>query len=184
MRNSQFFMGLRTIIALAFFGGALGGDALAQSAASIDESKLENSSRDWERILPVAVDLKRDGAKASAEQKPILLFFNLQSCHFCRYSLRTAVVPMFRDPAWRSAIEFRQITIDDDKSLIDFDGKKISNIEFAKARKGSFTPTVMLVDGDGKLLGESIVGIANADYHAGYVEALARSAVESLKAKK
>ncbi len=184
MRNSQGLSRLRRIIASAFLASLAGGGALAQPSALIDESKLENSSRDWERILPVAVDLKRDGAKANADKKPILLFFNLQGCHFCRYSLRTAVVPMFRDPAFRDAMEFRQITIDDGKSLIDFDGKKISTIEFAKARKGGFTPTVMIVDGDGKLLGEPIVGIANADYHASYVEALAKNAIETMKARK
>lgn len=184
MRNSQGLTKLRRIIASAFFALLAASAAFAQSVAPIDERRLENSSRDWERILPPAVDLKRDGAKANADRKPILLFFNLQGCHFCRYSLRTAVVPMFRDPVWRDAMEFRQITIDDDKSLIDFDGKKISTVDFAKARNGNFTPTVMLVDGDGKLLGDSIVGIANSDYHAGYVESLAKGAIEAMKARK
>jgi thioredoxin-related protein len=184
MRNSQGLTRLRRIIAFAFLALLATNIASAQSGGIIDERKLENSSRDWERILPVATDLKRDGAKANAERKPILLFFNLQGCHFCRYSLRTAVVPMFRDPAFRDAMEFRQITIDDDKSLIDFDGKKISTIAFANTRKGTFTPTVMLVDGDGKLLGDAIVGIANGDYHAGYVEALAKGAIETMKARK
>jgi thioredoxin-related protein len=128
--------------------------------------------------------LQRDGAKAKAEKKAILLFFNLQGCHFCRYSLRTVVVPMFRDAAWRGVMEFRQITVDDDRSLIDFDGKKMSDIEFAKLRKGGFTPTVMVVDGEGKLLGEPIVGIANADYYGGYVETLAKNAVDAMRARK
>lgn len=91
---------------------------------------------------------------------------------------------MFRDPQWRDGMEFRQITIDDERMLIDFDGKKVSSTGFATTRKGNFAPTIMLVDGDGKLLGDPIVGIANADYHAGYVEALAKGAIETMKARK
>jgi thioredoxin-related protein len=143
--------------------------------------ELDPSSREWERILPVAIDLKADGEKARAEKKPILLFFNLSGCHFCRFSLRTAVVPMFRDPKFRDAMEFRQITIDDGKRLIDFDGRKISTHDFAEQRKSTFTPTVMMVDGNGKQIGESIVGIASIDFYSGYVEELAKTAIEIQK---
>jgi thioredoxin-related protein len=168
----------RLIIAFAF--SALAFVAFAAFAQTNDP---EPSSREWERILPVATDLKADGAKALATKKPILLFFNLEGCHFCRFSLRTTVVPMFRDPKFRDAMEFRQITIDDGKSLIDFDGKRVKNEDFAKQRKGTFTPTIMMVDGNGKQIGESIVGIANADFYSGYVEALAETSIESLKKK-
>jgi hypothetical protein len=91
---------------------------------------------------------------------------------------------MFRDAGWRDALEFRQITVDDDTSLIDFDGKKVTTIAFAKARKGEFTPTIMLVDGDGKLLGEPIIGIANHDFYSGYVDSLAKQSVEIMRARK
>jgi thioredoxin-related protein len=202
MRNSQCKDSLRGIIAFAFLvsGAASAVFALTgcaatiattaadvahgQTAVAIDEKTLDPTSRDWERILPVATDLKADGIQAKAERKPILLFFNLQGCHFCRYSLRTVVVPMFRDPQWRDAMLFRQITIDDEKSLLDFGGKRVKNIEFTTARKGNFTPTVMMVDGDGILIGEPIVGIANADYYGGYVEALSKKAIEEVRARK
>jgi thioredoxin-related protein len=165
----------RLIIAFAF--SALGVGAFSQT------TDPEPSSREWERILPVATDLKADGAKALATKKPILLFFNLEGCHFCRFSLRTTVVPMFRDSKYRDAMEFRQITIDDGKSLIDFDGKRVKNEDFAKQRKGTFTPTITMVDGNGKQIGESIIGIANADFYSGYVEALADNAIKSLREK-
>jgi thioredoxin-related protein len=141
----------------------------------------EPSSREWERILPVATNLQADGVKAKAAKKTILLFFNLEGCHFCRFSLRTTIVPLYRDQGWRDAIEFRQITIDNGKSLIDFDGKKISNEEFTKKRKGGFTPTVMMVDGDGRVLGEPIVGIANVDYYSYNVDTMIKAAIEETK---
>lgn len=172
---------MKSIIALGFllFASAY---AIAQTPASVVAARdPEPSSRDWERILPVAVDLKADGQRARIEKKPILLFFNLSGCHFCRFSLRTAVVPMFRDPTFRDAVIFRQITIDDGQSLMDFDGKKVSTHDFAERRKATFTPTVLMVDGNGKQIGDSIVGIASIDFYSGYVEELAKNAINVAK---
>ena len=154
------------------------------SQAQAVEDKLAPSSREWEKILPVAQNLKADGEAATATKKPILLFFNLTGCHFCRGALREVIVPMFRNAGWRAALEFRQITIDDGKSLIDFDGKTIENIAFAQRRKGTFAPTVMVVDGNGQLLGEPIVGIANFDFYGAYVDGLVNTAIAEMKARK
>jgi thioredoxin-related protein len=169
---------MKSIIAFAFSLFALT-CVCAQTSAPAREP--EPSSREWERILPVATNLQADGAKAKAAKKPILLFFNLEGCHFCRFSLRTAIVPLYRDQGWRDAIEFRQITINDGKSLIDFDGKTISNEAFAKKRKGGFTPTVMMVAGDGRVLAEPIVGIANVDYYSYNVDTMIKAAIEEAK---
>lgn len=149
-----------------------------------DENReLAPGSREWERILPVAQNFQLDGARARQDRRPILIFFNLTGCHYCRGALREVIVPMYRNAGWRAAMEFRQVTTDDGKSVVDFDGKTVENIAFAKARKGTFTPTVMLVDGDGRLLGEPIVGISNFDFYGAYVDALAKKGVDELKAR-
>jgi len=154
------------------------------SHAQAVADELAPSSREWEKILPVAQNLKADGEAATVAKKPILLFFNLTGCHFCRGALREVIVPMFRNAGWRAALEFRQITIDDGKSLIDFDGKTIENIAFAQRRKGTFAPTVMVVDGNGQLLGEPIVGVANFDFYGAYVDGLVNKAIAEMKARK
>lgn len=178
---------MKSIIALGFLL-LCSSHALAQvpsqGAPAVAPREPEPSSREWERILPVAVDLKADGEKARTEGKPLLLFFNLSGCHYCRFSLRTAVVPMYRDPIFRDAVVFRQITIDDGKSIVGFDGKRISTHDFALQNNATFTPTVMMVDGNGKQLGESIVGVASVDFYSGYVETLAKAAIDSVKVSK
>jgi thioredoxin-related protein len=156
----------------------------AKAQAQPVVAELAASSREWEKILPVAKNLKIDGDAAVAAKKPILLFFNLSACHYCRGALREVIVPMFRNADWRAALEFRQITIDDGKSLIDFDGKSVENIAFAQKRKGTFAPTVMVVDGTGQLLGEPLVGIANFDFYGAYVDSLVNKAIADVKAIK
>jgi thioredoxin-related protein len=157
---------------------------LPQAHAQPPAGEMAASSREWEKILPVAQNLKSDGEAAATASKPILLFFNLAGCHYCRGALREVIVPMFRNAGWRAALEFRQINVDDGKSLIDFDGKTIENRAFANKRKGAFTPTVMIVDGSGQLLGEPIIGIANFDFYGAYVDSLANKAIAEMKARK
>ena len=169
---------LPVIMAFAFLSLPAGVHAQAIAA------ELAPSSREWEKILPVAQNLKADGAAATATKKPILLFFNLTGCHYCRGALREVIVPMYRNAGWRAALEFRQITVDDGKSLIDFDGKTMENIAFAQKRKGTFTPTVMVVDGDGQLLGDPLVGVANFDFYGAYVDGLVNKAIADMKARK
>lgn len=180
--------GLRGLIFLIIalgFSSAFSASPPAPVSPPIAEAKpLEPGSREWERILPVAQNFKTDGEAAAASRKPILIFFNLTGCHYCRGALREVIVPMFRNAEWRAALEFRQVTVDDGKTLVDFDGKTIENIAFAQKRKGTFTPTVMVVDGSGKLLGEPLVGIANFDFYGAYVEGLAKVAIEEMRTRK
>ena len=177
--------GLRGLIFLIIALGFSSAFAASPSAPVVEAPKqLEPSSREWERILPVAQNFKTDGEAAATAHKPILIFFNLTGCHYCRGALREVIVPMFRNAEWRAAMEFRQVTVDDGKSLIDFDGKPIENIAFARNHKGTFTPTVMLVDDKGQSLGEPIVGISNFDFYGAYVDALAKRAVDEMRARK
>lgn len=155
----------------------------APSAADngIDTRKLAPSSREWEKILPLALNFKADGDAARGAKKPILIFFNLTGCHYCRGALREVIVPMYRSKEWRDLVEFRQITVDDGRRIVDFGGKTVESIEFARERRGTFTPTVLVVDADGKPLGEPIVGVANFDFYGAYVEGLLNSAVAELR---
>ena len=162
--------------------GFLSLSTMVQAQATREE--LAPSSREWEKILPGAHNLKADGDAATAAKKPILLFFNLTGCHYCRGALREVIVPMFRNADWRAALEFRQITVDDGKSLVDFDGKTVDNIAFAKKRKATFTPTVMVVDGNGQLLGDPLAGVANFDFYGAYVDGLVNKAIAEMKTRK
>ncbi len=166
------------IIALGF------SSAFATTPSPTDAAQPEPDKIEWERILPVAQNFKADGAAAAASRKPILIFFNLTSCPYCRVALREAIVPMFRNAEWRAAMEFRQVTIDDGKSLVDFDGKTIENGVFAKNQKSTFTPTVILVNDKGQLLGDPLIGISSVDFYAAYVDALAKKAIDEMRARK
>lgn len=166
--------------------GAAGAAALLAGAGGARRSLAQAvpipppSSREWERILPVATNLAADGREARAAGKPILLFFSLTGCAFCRGALREVIVPMYRDPKWNTRILFRQITIDHTTPLTEFDGKSVRPIDVATRLDGRFTPTVMMLDPDGKKIGDAVVGIANFDFYASYVETMVNRALEEM----
>lgn len=175
---------IRSVIVSGLIGltaAALGAPALvhAQTGGST-AAPLPPSSREWERILPVASDFAADAREARAAGKPILLFFSLTGCAFCRGALREVIVPMYRDPKWNSRMLFRQITIDHTTPLTDFDGKSVRPIDVATRLDGRFTPTVMMLDPDGRKIGEAVVGIANFDFYASYVETMANRALDEM----
>jgi len=126
--------------------------------------------------LPRASDLAADGTRARRERKPILLFFDRASCPYCEQALREYVVPMSRE-AWRDRALFRAIDIDMATPVVDFDGRTVTHRAVAARYRVSLSPTVMVVDPDGKPLASPIVGLLTVDFYGAYLEdALARAA--------
>ncbi|MCS6995842.1 MAG: thioredoxin family protein [Casimicrobiaceae bacterium] len=162
-------------------GAIVSGLALlsAVTTASWAQS-VSASGRELEQILPTAQNLSADAREARLSGKPILLFFSLTGCPYCRGALREALVPMYRDPKWGSRLLFRQIVIDRNTPLIDFDGKRVRPLDVAERLGGRFAPTVVIVDPAGQPLGEPLVGLASVDFYSTYVEQLAKAAVDEL----
>ncbi len=131
-----------------------------------------------EPALTRATDLQADAKVAQAKRIPIVLFANLTDCHYCRGALREVLLPMQRDAGWTRTALYRQIDVDTRAPLIDFNGKATTHEAFAKAMKLTFTPTVLVVDGQGKPLSDAVVGVANWDFYGTYVESAIRRGFE------
>jgi thioredoxin-related protein len=151
------FYGVVLSVTLGFF-------AIAVWAQTADKSEA----------LIRARDLQADAKEAQAKRIPIVLFSNLTDCHYCRGALREVLLPMQRDAGWARTAMYRQIDVDTRAPLIDFDGKPTTHEAFAKLMKLSFTPTVLVVDGQGKTLSDPVVGVANWDFYGTYVETAVR----------
>jgi hypothetical protein len=134
--------------------------------------------------LTRASDLHADAQQAVAKGIPIVLFSNLTGCHYCRGALRNVLLPMQRDAGWARTAIYRQINVDKETSMRDFEGKLTTHDVFARKMKLEFTPTVLVVDATGKLLAEPIVGVAAWDYYGYNVEEAIRKGFSLTQAKK
>lgn len=132
--------------------------------------------------LPAARDLAADAAASAREAIPILLFFDRQDCPYCERALTRFVVPMSNEAPWRERALYRQIEIDQPLELVDFDGGVTTHARLAARYGVSLTPTVIVVDGRGGVIGTPIVGLLTADFYVAYLERAIDAGVAKLRA--
>ena len=128
--------------------------------------------------LPRASDLAADAAASRRERLPILLFFDRDECPYCEQALREYLVPFAREE-WRGKALFRQVGIDRRDPLVDFAGTRTTHQALAARYGVQLSPTVMVVDADGRPLGEPIVGLLTVDFYGAYVD----NALKAARAK-
>lgn len=129
--------------------------------------------------VPAARDLQQDAAEARARGAAVLVVFVGDRCPYCDLALNEVLIPTSRNPDYQRKLVMRRIETRSGQSLRDFDGKRITQGEFAKRHGIFLVPTVMLFDHRGQPLTKPMVGITTVD-HYGYEldlaieEALAR----------
>ena len=131
--------------------------------------------------LPLAGDLAADGAASARDRVPILLFFDRDDCPYCERALAQYVVPMSKDAPWRDRAIYRQVEIDQALPLADFDGKATRHEALAARYAVKVTPTVLVVDRTGAIIGKPVVGLLTADFYAAYLEQAIDGGVAKLR---
>lgn len=151
---------IRMLLGRALFVVAFTSFAMASSGWANEES------------LPVVKiidshDLQADGELSRETQKPILILFSMEGCAYCEYVEEEHLKPMLRNQDYRNKVIIRRIMTDDYDDLIDFNGSKISALDFS-ARYGSYlTPTVIFLNHEGVELTSRLLGVRNTEYYGG-----------------
>jgi thioredoxin-related protein len=120
----------------------------------------------WGGDIQPAADLRQDGEDASRTRKPIVMLVSAADCLYCEVLKDNVLIGMERD----DRIILRELAIDNPRRLIDFEGNTTDHQDFARKHGLYFTPTVLFLDGNGQPLSEPIVGVANVDFYAYYLE--------------
>ena len=120
--------------------------------------------------LPAARDLASDAAVARRDRVPVLLFFDRWDCPYCERLLREYLVPMTRGDESKDRVLYRQIEVDANDAVIDFAGTSTTHRDLAQRYKVRFTPTILLVDADGRPLAEPLIGFTSPDFYGAYLE--------------
>lgn len=128
--------------------------------------------------LTLAENFAADAVRLKQDAKPMLVLFSQRGCTWCEEA-RRYLVPMSTAAESRDKALFRQIDIDSDAPLVDFDGSGSTHRAFARNRNIRLTPTVVLFAPDGSALGEAIVGMRLPDFYGQYLI----NAIEAGRAK-
>jgi hypothetical protein len=131
--------------------------------------------------LPAAHDLAADAAASRRQRLPILLFFDRDECPYCEQALREYLVPFSREE-WQGKALFRQVGIDRRDPLVDFGGARTTHQALADRYGVVLSPTVLVVDANGRPLGEPIVGLLTVDFYGAYIDNALKAARAKLAA--
>ena len=131
---------------------------------------LPAQAQSHDDMLPVPQNLQREAAQAHADRRAFLLMFSLPGCGYCKVVRRNYLMPLLRDasPADRPVIREVQITSRD--SLQGFDGKATTQSALATRYGVQVAPTVIVVNAEGELLADPIVGGDNNGFYSAYLD--------------
>jgi len=134
-------------------------------------SSLFSSATAESAGIPKAIDLQKDGIIAQEKGIPILLEFSMHGCPFCEEVEEEVLQPMLISGDYDNKVIVRNIKIDEeDTTIIDFNGEKITYEELAERYYVYVAPTLVLVQGDGKEMGLEMVGVTTIDYYGAYLD--------------
>jgi len=122
--------------------------------------------RAQETALPRPASLPAEAQAASRRGEPLVLLVSLPGCPYCERIRRSYLTPLSRE----SGGDVVQIDLGSAQPLVDFDGATRTHDTFARARRATFTPTVLFLGPRGDEIAERLVGAGVPDFYGAYLE--------------
>ncbi len=120
--------------------------------------------------IPKAINLQNDGIFAQEKGIPVLLEFTMHGCPFCEEVENEVLRPMLISGDYDNKVIVRNVMIDEETVIIDFNGEKITYEELASRYNVFVAPTLVLVHGNGQPMGIEMVGVTTIDFYAAYLD--------------
>ena len=133
--------------------------------------------------LPRIDDLRTLTAQMRRDKRPLLLFFSTAGCPFCIEVRRNYLAPRVAEQAARPAptLLIREVDITSRAVLVDAQGRRTTEAEFASRFGIRVTPVVALFDDQARLLGDPLVGIDRSGFYETYLARAIESAERRLR---
>ncbi len=110
-------------------------------------------------------------AKLSQQQhKPIFLYVSSTDCIYCKRLEKDIIGPMLKNGEYEKKIIMRKINLEDNDPIIDFNGKMILPADFLVDYQINATPTLLLLDHQGRQITNRIEGYFSADLFWYYLD--------------
>ena len=147
-------------------------------------SVLPAQAQSPDEMLHVPQNLQREAAQAHSERKAFLLMFSLPGCSYCKVVRRNYLMPLLRDAAPADRPVIREVQITSRESLTGFDGKPTTQSALANRYGVQVAPTVIVVNAEGELLADPIVGGDNNGFYSAYLDRALEAAAKQFIAQR
>ncbi len=117
------------------------------------------------------MDLSREASHISSQGLPLLIEFSAEDCPYCHLLEEEFLKPMLRSGDYTDRVIIRKVDIGSDIPLTDFDGAPVTGRELARRYGVKVTPTVLLLDAEGRELSARLIGVTTPDFFGGYLDA-------------
>jgi thioredoxin-related protein len=128
--------------------------------------------------LPRAENLQTDAQQAVIDKKPIVLFFTLPNCSYCRIVRYDYFLPLLKQRTGNDQPIIREISVTGQNRVTLFDGQHLTETELAERYKVQMTPTVLFVNHEGDVVGNSIIGGDHPNYITLFDKSLAEASTK------
>lgn len=127
------------------------------------------------------VDWSDIADKARQQHRPILVVFSADTCGYCVKLKREVIEPLAYDPVEGDNLLIREFDINAGGKITDFNGESIRSRQFKRRYKIFATPTLLILDADGQLLADPLVGYNSASEYQELLHASLATSFEALK---
>lgn len=136
-----------------------------------------------EEHLTAIDDLRAVMAQVRKRRVPLLVLFSTPGCPFCVEVRRSYLAPRVAEQAKLPSptLLIREIDISSRAPLVDLEGRRTTQAEFASRLNVRMVPVVALFDDRAQLLGEPLVGIDRAGFYESYLASAIEAAERRLR---
>jgi len=120
--------------------------------------------------LPKATDLSVLAQASNQQHLPILLMYSAEDCEYCDLLEREVIRPMMISGELNRKVVFRKVMVDSMESIKDFRGHRIDPDDFAYQAGVQVTPTLQIVDENGRELVPKLIGYQGTDFFNAYLD--------------
>lgn len=121
-------------------------------------------------IVPEAIDLKALGERAKRSGLPIILVFSAEDCEHCERLEQDVLRPLIYSGDLDGMGLLRKYKVDGAVSILDFQGQRRDAEDYSILRDVEFTPTIQILDADGKQIVPPIIGYQTPGLFLAYLK--------------
>lgn len=155
---------------------------LAGAAAVAAGARAQPRAAAAEHLEPID-DLRPLVAQVRARRAPLLVLFSTPGCPFCLEVRRNYLAPRVAEQAAKPAptLLIREVDITSRAGLVDAQGRRTTQAEFASRFGIRVVPVVALFDEQARMLGEPLVGIDRSGFYEAYLARAIEAAERRLR---
>lgn len=120
--------------------------------------------------LPMATDLSKEAEQAREKKIPILILFSAPGCGYCKRVREEILIPTTYNAEYDNKVIMLEVESGNQEKIVDFDGRTITQADFATKHRVGFAPTVKFFDALGREVADPIIGLVTVDYYGGFMD--------------